>query len=76
MKKYNNKNKRLQFDFSNDAVKRLDAMVKTTDAASRAEVMRNALRIYEYINLKLKDGYQVELKKEDEEIIRLVPMSI
>lgn len=48
--KKNKKEKvRLQFDFSLNAVRRLDDLVDSTDSASRAEVIRNALRVYEYL---------------------------
>ena len=63
MKEKKNKNDklRLQFDFSNRAVERLDALVKAADCASRAEVVRNALRVYEYLVAKRHEGYEVEL---------------
>jgi hypothetical protein len=40
---------RVQFDFSLDALHRLDALKEKTDAATRAETVRNALRIYEWL---------------------------
>ena len=59
--------KRLQFDFSDDAVERLDAVVKTTGASSRAEVIRNALRLYDYTVNKIQDGYDLNFIKSGEE---------
>ena len=55
---------RLQFDFSEEAVQRLDGLVTATESATRAEVIRNALRVYDYLVRKDKDGYEIELVKE------------
>ncbi len=52
---------RLQFDFSEDAIGRLDQLVKDTDSASRAEVIRNALRVYEYLVNQKREGYEVNI---------------
>ena len=54
---------RLQFDFSEDAVKRLDGLVYDTDSASRAEVIRNALRVYEYLVKQKKEGLEVQFAR-------------
>ena len=69
------KYKRLQFDFSEDAIGRLDAIVTKTDSMSRAEVVRNALRVYEYIVKKTNEGYNLEFKKEDQ-TITVAPLPI
>ena len=55
---------RLQFDFSEEAVQRLDGLVTATESATRAEGIRNALRVYDYLVRKDKDGYEIELVKE------------
>lgn len=67
--------KRLQFDFSEDAILRLDDIVTKTDSTSRAEVVRNALRVYEYIVTKTGDGYDLEFKKEGQ-TITVAPLPI
>ena len=51
---------RLQFDFSLNAVHRLDVLVNSTDSASRAEVIRNALRAYEDLISKREEGVRVQ----------------
>jgi len=44
------KNKeRLQFDFSPEALQRLDDIKNKTQATTRAETVRNALRVYEWL---------------------------
>jgi|WetSurMetagenome_2_1015567.scaffolds.fasta_scaffold1735764_1 hypothetical protein len=60
--------KRLQFDFSEDAVSRLDDLVKKTASPTRAELVRKSLRFFEYISDKLKDGYRLELSKDKDKI--------
>jgi metal-responsive CopG/Arc/MetJ family transcriptional regulator len=57
---------RLQFNFSEDAVKRLDDMVKSEECVSRAELLRRALKFYEYTIKKLHDDYKVQFVKEGE----------
>jgi hypothetical protein len=60
--------KRLQFDFSENSVKSLDNLANFTEASSRAEVVRNALRLYEYALLMQSKGYELTLQKDDEKI--------
>jgi len=68
---------KLQFRFSIDAVERLDSMVSKTKASTRAEVIRNALRLYEYILDQTEGGYQVQLVKgREKKTIVLLPTGI
>ena len=46
---------RLQFDFSQEALERLDRMKEQTQVATRAEVVRNALRLYEWFLNEVDD---------------------
>jgi hypothetical protein len=39
---------RVQFEFTPEALARLEALKLVTDASTRAEVVRNALRLYEW----------------------------
>lgn len=39
---------RVQLDFSSEALERLDDLKETTGASTRAEVVRQALRLYEW----------------------------
>ena len=58
--------KKMQFDFSKDAVSRLDTLVETTESSSRAEVIRKSLKLYEYVNDMVDEGYSIELSKDKE----------
>jgi hypothetical protein len=60
--------KRLQFDFSVDAVERLDEMVQDTNSSSRAELVRNSLRCYEFLFKKIQEGYELKLEKGSEKV--------
>ena len=40
---------RVQFDFTLEALQRIDEMKKKTGASTRAETVRNALRAYEWL---------------------------
>ena len=59
--------KRLKFDFSVEAIERLDEIVKLTGSSSRGKALRNALSLYEYIVDKYMEGYQVEFTKDGEQ---------
>ena len=60
---------RIQFDFSPEAVKKLDEMVKSSGAASRAEVVRRSLSLFEHV---LLSDAQVVLKKNDGTEIKIL----
>lgn len=60
--------KRLQFDFSEDAVNRLQFLAEMTESSTKAEVVRRSLRFYEYAVKMMHDGYVLELKKENDKI--------
>ena len=45
----NKKTTRVQFEFTDDSIERLQNLVKLTDSTSRAEVVRKALRLYEFV---------------------------
>ena len=65
--------KKLQFDFSDEAVKRLDKLVTQTDSASRAEVLRNSLKLYEYAIRMMNEGYTLNFDK-DGKTMTVVPL--
>ena len=54
---------KLQFEFSAEAVRRLDELKDRLDGTSRAEVVRNSLRLYEWIYNLLEAGYILELRE-------------
>lgn len=63
--------KRIQFEFPPDAVERLDRIKQETNSGSYAELVRNALRVYEWIVEAQKKGYEIGLVK-DEHLVKTV----
>jgi len=61
--------KRLQFDFSEEAARRLDELKELTESTTNAEVIRRALRLFEFIVHQTKNGYEVELTKNGKTVI-------
>jgi len=71
-----NTKQRIQFDFSPEALKRLDDLKEKTDAATKAEVVRNALKLYEWFVTQVDPNCIVEIKDEkDERILYKVPVN-
>jgi len=60
------KARRIQFEFSPEAYERLDEVKQATDAQSYAEVVRNALRVYDWMIKQQNKGYTIALSKEGE----------
>ena len=52
---------RVQFDFSTEALQRLDAIKEQTGAATRAEVVRNALKVYEWLISEISPDSTIEV---------------
>lgn len=48
--------RRIQFEFSPEAHNRLNALKNQTNAASYAELVRNALRVYEWVLEQENEG--------------------
>lgn len=55
---------RLQFEFSADTYERLAHMKGKAGAASFAELVRDALRVYEWLLDQEKEGYDLALVKD------------
>jgi hypothetical protein len=63
---------RVQFDFSPEAYKRLKDLKEKTDASTNAEVVRNALKLYEWFIDQIGPDCILEIKdKEDNTLFRL-----
>ena len=57
--------KRVQFDFSEEAYQRLEKLRARTEKQSQAEVVRNSLRVYEWLLDQIDKGYKLQLAKDD-----------
>jgi hypothetical protein len=57
--------RRVQMDLPEPSLVRLQALKEKTEASSYAEVMKNALRLYEDIIAQTENGNEFMLKKKD-----------
>ncbi len=55
--------RRIQLEMSARAVAQLDSIQKSTDAVSRAEVIRNALKVYGYLVQEREKGFKINILK-------------
>lgn len=55
--------KRIQMDLPPRSVERLKRLQQLTEAVSYAEVMRNALRLYEALIVEVENGNEVLIKR-------------
>jgi metal-responsive CopG/Arc/MetJ family transcriptional regulator len=71
----NSRKHRLQFDFSDEAMQRFDKLAELIDASTRSEVLRNALRVYEYLVDKAKKRLDLHLSADELHVITGVKSS-
>ncbi len=64
------KNKeRLQFDFTPESLERLDRMKEQSQASTRAEVVRNALRLYEWFLNDVEPEHTIKVFDQNNELV-------
>jgi hypothetical protein len=63
---------RVQFDFSHDALKKLDDIKVKTDAATRAETVRKALKLYEWFVNEVDPESIVKIFDKNSELTTIV----
>jgi hypothetical protein len=68
--------KKLQFEFSPDALRRLDDLKTQVDAQTRAEVVRNALKVYEWMVRQIGPDYTIEIQDEHGEPVFRIPARV
>ena len=62
----------LGFDASEELIKQIDEIQKRTDSNTRAEAIRKALKTYDVLTRKLKDGKEAALVDSDGKIEKLI----
>ncbi|MBU6321374.1 MAG: hypothetical protein KGI78_01095 [Patescibacteria group bacterium] len=55
----------MTFEFTDDALRRLEAMRQRSGADSYAEVLRNALRLYQWVRDREREGFHIGLARDD-----------
>lgn len=71
-----NTKQRVQFDFSPEALQRLDALKEKIDASTKAEVIRNALKIYEWFATQVDPNYIIEIKDQEGNTVFRIPAKV
>lgn len=64
---------RLQFDFTPDALKRVDEMQRKLDVPTRSEVIRSSLKIYEWF-IQLDPEQVIEVQEHDGTVVYRIPV--
>lgn len=59
------KTQRIQIEFSQDAANRLRQIKELSGATSNADVMRNAVRFYDWFLRQQQDGWKLQLRRDD-----------
>ena len=67
---------RVQFDFSAEALKRLETMQERLDAPTKAEVVRNALKLYEWFSTQIEPDSTIEIQDKDGKAQFRIPVSV
>jgi len=65
------KPERRQFSMGRESIERLDSLREMTDAASQSEVIRNALRTYQYLTQEEAAGSRILIEQKDGSYVRL-----
>ncbi len=60
---------RLQFDFTAESLERLDRMKEQAQASTRAEVVRNALKLYEWFLNDTEPDSTIQVLDKDEKLV-------
>ncbi len=67
---------RIQFDTTTEQLQRLEEMKVMTEAASNAEVIRNALKVYEWFAYDAGYDSEIQVKNASGEVILRTKTSI
>ena len=67
---------RVQFDFSQDALKRLETMQEQLDIPTKAEVVRNALKLYEWFTTQMDSDSIIEVQTKDGKSTFRIPLKV
>ena len=59
---------RRQFSLGQDSLKRLAAVQERTGATSQSEVIRNALRVYDYLSEQEAQGRTILIEQDDRSV--------
>lgn len=72
MRRHENRTE-LRFAFTTDALQLLDSLTEQTGLDSRADVIKNALRVYEWFVTKVDEEDIIEIKDRDSQVKHSIP---
>ena len=67
---------RVQFDFSAEALQRLEDLKELTDSSTKAEVVRNALKLYEWLVTQIDSENTIEVQDKEGKAIFRIPAKV
>lgn len=67
---------RVQFDFTPEALARLEQMQEKLEAATKAEVVRNALKLYEWFATQVDPDSTIEVQGKDGTVQFRIPVKV
>lgn len=67
---------RVQFDFSPEALQRLDELKEKIDAATRAETVRKALKVFEWLVDEADPDGSIQILDKNKEVIDNAPAKL
>jgi len=65
---------RVQFDFSRESLEKLDEIVASVGASTRAELIRRALTLYTEVLEAEKRGAKILFREADGTMIQIMPL--
>lgn len=71
-----NSKQRVQFDFSPEALRRLEDLKEQMDASTKAEVIRNSLKLYEWFVTQIDPSYVIEVQDKEGGTVFRIPAKI
>ena len=67
---------RVQFDFTPEALKSMDEIKNRTGATTRAEVVRSAIKLYDWFTDEVKEDYVVEVQDRQGNVVFKIPAKL
>ncbi|HEY1348502.1 MAG TPA: hypothetical protein VGF67_02610 [Ktedonobacteraceae bacterium] len=67
---------RVQFDFAPEALSRLEQMQEKLEAATKAEVVRNALKLYEWLVSQVDPDSVLEVQDKEGKVQFRIPVRV
>jgi hypothetical protein len=71
-----NTKQRVQFDFSPEALQRLEDLKDKVDSSTKAEVVRNALKLYEWFATQVDPSSVIEIRDQNDNILFRIPAKV